>query len=125
MTTAEIMTFALSAAIFFEGNFAKTRRFFLDHKYFKKLLSHSKLNRKVHDIDVDLWETVLQILSFATDDQESQEYILKHIEKWIYDFDKVLPHNERKFSNMRHISELAFIVWQNLYLCQKSAFQYA
>jgi hypothetical protein len=76
MTTAEIMTFALSAAIFFEGNFAKTRRFFIDHTYFTKLLSHSKLNRRIHEIDVELWETILQILSCAMDIQECPEYVI-------------------------------------------------
>jgi MFS-type transporter involved in bile tolerance (Atg22 family) len=44
MNTAEIMTVAIVAALFFGGNFSKARSMLKSHKYIKNMLSESRLN---------------------------------------------------------------------------------
>lgn len=56
MNTSEIMTLGITAALFFNGNIQLSRQFFICHKYFTKILSHSRLNRRLLNISSDIWE---------------------------------------------------------------------
>lgn len=55
MGAAEVMTVGLVAALFFGGNIQAARRFLYWHRYIPKMLSHSRLNRRLLSISGDLW----------------------------------------------------------------------
>lgn len=61
MSNAEIITLALIAMKFFAGNFENARQFFLSHNYFKKVLSKSRLNRRIQKIPDYVWQLLLKI----------------------------------------------------------------
>ena len=63
MNTAEIMTVAITAALFFGGNFAITRKILMWNGHITHMLSESRLNRRLHEIDFDVWETIFKIIS--------------------------------------------------------------
>jgi hypothetical protein len=59
MTDSEILTFAISLAMFFYGNHEKTRQFLLDYGYTPNILSKSQLNRRLHAFDECFWRSLL------------------------------------------------------------------
>lgn len=61
MNNAEIITLALVAMKFFAGNFENAHQFFLSHTYFKKVLSKSRLNRRIQKIPHYVWFLLLKI----------------------------------------------------------------
>ncbi len=63
MTTAEVMSVALSASVFFGGNIERTRLFLHEYGYMKSMLSKSRLNRRLHAIDADLWQALFGVLA--------------------------------------------------------------
>jgi hypothetical protein len=63
MTTAEVMCVALVAATFFGGNIEKTRLFLCEYGYMKSMLSKSRLNRRLHAIDANLWQALFAMLA--------------------------------------------------------------
>lgn len=63
MTTAEVMTVPLVAAIFFGDNIEHSRRFLAEYGYMKTMLSKSRLNRRLHAIDDGLWEGLFAVLA--------------------------------------------------------------
>jgi hypothetical protein len=58
MSSAEIITATITAAMFFGGNHEICRKFFYDHGYVKKMLSKSQFNRRLHAIDISIWEQI-------------------------------------------------------------------
>jgi hypothetical protein len=76
MTHAEVMTFALAAALYFQGNFSRTRLFFQSHHYFKTIVSKSKINKKIHRIPHDLWIQIFYIAREVTCCSKSNEFII-------------------------------------------------
>lgn len=76
MSHAEIMTFAITAALFFNGNFARTRLFFLSHKYFSHVLSRSRINKKIHLIPADLWHHVFFVFRAIKISSSVEEFII-------------------------------------------------
>jgi hypothetical protein len=65
MTMAEVMTTALVAARFFGGCLEHSRRFLKEHHYIPQMLSKSRLNRRLHAIPEDLWQSLLATLAAA------------------------------------------------------------
>lgn len=61
MTDAEVMTVALVAAIFFCGNFEKSRRFLSAPTYIPNMLGKSRFNRRLHGI-TDMFVAMFSIL---------------------------------------------------------------
>ena len=59
MAEAEVITFALVAALYFHGNYSKTHLFFRSHRYFTYLLGKSRLNKRLLRIPEDIWTTIL------------------------------------------------------------------
>lgn len=51
MNYAEIMTVAITAALFYGGNFSRARKVLMWNGHIKKMLSESRLNRKLNNID--------------------------------------------------------------------------
>jgi len=63
LSTAEVMTIPLVAAAFFGGNIEKARLFLHEYGYMKRMLSKSRLNRRLHAIDADLWRALFGVLA--------------------------------------------------------------
>ena len=62
MTCAEVMTVGIVAALFYSGNVQLSRRFLSLCGYIPKMLSHSRLHRRLLSIPNDIWEAVFIIL---------------------------------------------------------------
>jgi hypothetical protein len=76
MTYSEVMTFAIAAALYFQGNFSRTRIFFQSHHYFKTIISRSKINKKIHKIPHALWMQVFHIVRSITAHPQNNEFII-------------------------------------------------
>jgi len=77
LSTAEVMTIPLVAATFFGGNVDKTRRFLYEYGYMKKMISKSRLNRRIHRIETTLWAVLFELLArvfIERNDPEFQTY---------------------------------------------------
>lgn len=62
LSSAEVMTVPLVAACFFGGKIEWARRFLMEHDYFTQPLSQSRLNRRLHSLPLELWETLFGLL---------------------------------------------------------------
>ena len=77
MNQAEIMTVAITSALFFGGNFSRARHFLMWNGHVRRMLSESRLNRKLHEIEFSLWETVFKTISHAFQKTNSSfEYLV-------------------------------------------------
>jgi IS5 family transposase len=77
MNSAEIMTVAIVAALFFGGNFSKARFMLKSHKYIQQMLSESRLNRRMHEIDISIWQNVFHaIAQIFSKKEENFEYLV-------------------------------------------------
>ena len=76
MSSAEIMTFALCSALFFQCNFSRTLLFFKIHKYFSRILSLSVINRKIHKTPESIWQQVFILCRSFVLNPKCQEYIV-------------------------------------------------
>jgi DDE family transposase len=72
ISTAEVMTIPLVAATFFGGNIDKTRLFLNEYGYMKKMLSKSRLNRRLHAIGLGLWQGLFALLAELFKQRNSQ-----------------------------------------------------
>ncbi len=63
MNTAEVMTVALTAALFFSGNFEKSRAFLSEEGYIPPMLSKSRFNRRLHAIPEEVWLALFDLLA--------------------------------------------------------------
>ncbi|MCP4473125.1 MAG: IS982 family transposase [Gammaproteobacteria bacterium] len=61
MSTAEIMTTALTAAAFFAGDHEKSRCFLKEHDYIPDMLSKSQFSRRLHRIPESLWRAFMEL----------------------------------------------------------------
>ena len=77
MTSAEILTVAIVSALFFNGNFARTRLILKHDGYIPNMLSESRLNRCLHEIDISIWQSIFHAVSqvFHRNNQ-SLEYLV-------------------------------------------------
>ena len=62
LSSAEVMTVPLVAACFFGGKIEWARRFLIEHGYFTVPLSQSRLNRRLHALPPELWQTLFALL---------------------------------------------------------------
>lgn len=63
LSSAEVMTVPLVAACYFGGKIEWARRFLIEHGYFTVPLSQSRLNRRLHSLPLELWQTLFCLLS--------------------------------------------------------------
>jgi IS5 family transposase len=63
MTSAEILTVAIVSALFFNGNFARARLILKQDGYISNMLSEGRLNRRLHEIDISIWQSIFQAIS--------------------------------------------------------------
>ena len=77
MTSAEILTVAIVSALFFNGNFSRTRLILKHDGYIPNMLSESRLNRRLHEIDLCVWQSIFHAISevFHKNNQ-SLEYLV-------------------------------------------------
>lgn len=66
MSHAEVITFAIVTAKFFEGNYKKSRYFCKRLGIFPNILSHSRLNRRIRNISWTYWCALFRFLSFLS-----------------------------------------------------------
>ena len=77
MNQAEIMTVAITAALFFGGNFSRARLFLMWNGHIRNMLSESRLNRRLHEIEFSLWETIFKTISHSFQKIDSNfEYLI-------------------------------------------------
>jgi IS5 family transposase len=62
MSSAEVMTTGIVAALFYGGNIQLSRKFLKLCGYIPKILSHSRLHRRLLRISKETWEAVFAIL---------------------------------------------------------------
>ncbi len=76
MSDAEIITTAICAAMFFNGNHSKACSYMKDHNLISNMLEKSRFNRRLHSVSMlinDLFHQVGMILKEISD---STEYLL-------------------------------------------------
>lgn len=77
MNYAEIMTVAITAALLFAGNFARARVFLKEYGYIRNMLSESRLNRRLHNIDISIWQFIFYAMSKVfSENNKNFEYIV-------------------------------------------------
>ena len=77
MTSAEILTVAIVSALFFNGNLARSRLILKCDGYILNMLSESRLNRRLHEIDISLWQSIFHAISQVfIKDNKSLEYLV-------------------------------------------------
>jgi IS5 family transposase len=77
MTSAEILTVAIVSALFFNGNLARTRLILKHDRYIPNMLSESRLNRRLHEMDVSIWQSIFHAISKVfSQNNESLQYLV-------------------------------------------------
>lgn len=77
MSTAETITTAVVAATYYRGNVEIARLYMKNHRYVSRMLSKSRLNRRLHAIPEEVWLSLFAILGEAFKAMnETQEYIV-------------------------------------------------
>lgn len=77
MNSAEVMTVAIIAALFFGGNFSNARLMLKSHKYIHNMLSESRLNRRIHEIDISIWQNIFHAITRSFSEcRETLEYLV-------------------------------------------------
>lgn len=75
MSSTEIITVTVAAALYFGGNHEKSRRFFYDFKLIRKMLHKGQFNRRLHAIPEHIWEHIFYLMSLIFKQRNTtQEY---------------------------------------------------
>ncbi|MCC5625406.1 IS982 family transposase [Nostoc sp. CHAB 5715] len=76
MSDAEIITTAVCAAMFFDGNHSKACSYMKDHKLIPKMLEKSRFNRRLHGISMLINDLFHQIGMILKESSDCTEYLL-------------------------------------------------
>jgi DDE family transposase len=76
MTTSEVMTFALVSAIHYQCDYHKTRLISRLFRFFKNILSLSRLVRRIHAIQEAVWLIVFSALRMYLRKSETEYFIV-------------------------------------------------
>jgi len=77
MTTAEIITSVLTAALFFSGNQRLAISFLKTHLYIPQVVSEGHFNRRLHGIPKEIWNAIFSCLSeYFKQHHDSKEYVV-------------------------------------------------
>ena len=76
MYTPEVLTFAILSAMLYGGNYKITRLVSLSHGYFSKILSHSQLVRRIHQIPEHVWLMVFGALQILLRNKDNKCFII-------------------------------------------------
>ena len=63
MSNAEAMTTALTASLFFSGNYERSRAFLSEHGYVAHMPGKSRFNRRLLSIPESLWMALFNLLA--------------------------------------------------------------
>jgi hypothetical protein len=63
MSHAEVMTVAITAAMFFGGNFERSRTALFEQGYIPGMLSKGRFNVRLHALPVSLWLSLFEVLA--------------------------------------------------------------
>lgn len=74
MSTAETMCFAVLSATLFSCDYKRTRLITKHQKYFKYVLSHSQLVRRIHAVPDHAWKMVFLSLQLLSRDKTKQSF---------------------------------------------------
>ena len=76
MTSAEVMAFAIISAVLFGCDYKRTRLIAKCYHYFQKILSHSQLNRRIHQIPDHAWVMIFMTLQLFLRNKETKLFIV-------------------------------------------------
>lgn len=76
MTTSELMTFALLSASHFQCNYKKTRLISLSLRFFNKILSLSRIVRRIHSIPEEIWMIVFYVFQMYLKNRDAEYFIV-------------------------------------------------
>ena len=77
MSNAEVMTTALTASLFFSGNYERSREFLSEHGYVAHMLSKSRFNRRLLSIPETVWMALSNLLAeLYKQSNEENEYVM-------------------------------------------------
>jgi hypothetical protein len=76
MNDAEIITTALTAALFFDGNQAKASNYLKEHNLIPKMLDKSRFNRRLHALNMLINDLFHQIGMIFKETNTCPEYLL-------------------------------------------------
>jgi IS5 family transposase len=76
MTSAEIMTFVILSALFYQCNYKKTRVVVQSLRFFPKILSYSRINRRIYQIPCHAWMIAFQVLQEILGWKNYSEFIV-------------------------------------------------
>lgn len=76
MTTSELMTFAFISSIYFGCDYKKSRLVCINLRFFKKVLSHSRIVRRLHEIPEGIWILVCSLIRMLMKKQDSEYFIV-------------------------------------------------
>jgi len=76
MTSADIMTFVIISALFHQCNYKKTRLVVLSLRFFPKILSYSRLNRRIYQIPSHAWMISFQVTKEMLGYKNHREFIV-------------------------------------------------
>lgn len=76
MNDAEIITTAICAAMFFNGNHSKACRYMKDHNLISNMLSKSRFNRRLHSVSMLINDLFHQVGTVLKEISDSTEYLL-------------------------------------------------
>lgn len=76
MSTAEVMAFAIMSAMIFGCDYKKTRLVGLHNRFFRKVLSHSQLVRRIHQVPEHVWYMVFGALQVSLRNKDNKTFIV-------------------------------------------------
>lgn len=77
VSSAEIMTIPLVAALYYGGNLETSYDFLHEHGYIHTRLSKGRFNRRLHGLPLELWYTLLELLGEVFKQHNSSgEYVI-------------------------------------------------
>jgi Transposase DDE domain len=76
MSTPEVMTFTIISAMTYGCNYFITRLVAYHHKYFPKILSHSQLIRRIHQIPEMVWYMVFLALQLLLRNKNNNNHFI-------------------------------------------------
>lgn len=85
MSDAEVITTALTAAMFFNGNHLKACNYIKEHNLIPNMLGKSRFNRRLHDVDMLINDLFHQIGMILKETSDCTEYLLDSLQSPICD----------------------------------------
>ena len=76
MSTPEVMAFSIMSGMIYGCNYKLTRLMSLTHKYFPKILSHSQLVRRIHQVPEQAWMMIFMALQVFLKNKENDCFIV-------------------------------------------------